>query len=240
MNFAGILAGGKGLRMGDTDVPKQFLQLADGTPILICTLRAFLNCPRIDQIIVACPHEWKDHTVKLCKEWFRADELDRISLVDGGDSRNASLENICLFITRNYPSDEKNILVSHDAVRPFVTQRIIEDNIEAVLQYGCSDTVVPATDTIVVSSDGDVIDSIPDRSHYFLGQTPQGFFIDEYLDLYSSLTAAEKASLTDACKVYSIRQRPVHLVDGEYSNIKITTPHDIYVATTLMTTQGDK
>ena len=99
---------------------------------------------------------------------------------------------------------------------------------------GCVDTVVAATDTIVVSEDGETIDSIPPRNQFFQGQTPQSFFIREYRAAFDALTDDQKAILTDACKVYVFHNKPVQLVMGEYSNIKITTPHDINVATSIL------
>ena len=126
------------------------------------------------------------------------------------------------------------MIVTHDAVRPFVTQRIIANNIAAARECGCADTVVPATDTIVVSKAGERIDAIPQRSSYYQGQTPQTFYIREYRALFAQLTDEQKGTLTDACKVYVSCGRPVALVRGEYGNIKITTPHDIHVAESIV------
>lgn len=135
---------------------------------------------------------------------------------------------------------DDDILVSHDAVRPFVTQRIIEENVRFAREVGCVDTVVPSTDTIVVSVEGKTIDEIPPRSQFYQGQTPQSFSIKEYLEAYNALTDEQKAILTDACKVYLFNNKPVHLVMGEYSNIKITTPYDIHVAESILSERGAK
>lgn len=235
MNCAGILAGGKGTRMGHTERPKQFLHLADGTPIIIHTLQVFLSCPDIAQIVIASPQAWLEYTEVLVGENCTPEEAARIHVIAGGAERSDSLENICSFIEQQWGLSDDDILVSHDAVRPFVTQRIIAENIEYTKLDGCVDTVVPATDTIVVSEAGETIDSIPPRSQFFQGQTPQSFFIKEYREAFASLTEEQKAVLTDACKVYITCGKPVHLVMGEYSNIKITTPHDIHVATSILT-----
>lgn len=235
MNYAGILAGGKGTRMGHTERPKQFLHLADGTPILIYTLRVFLACDEIAEIVIASPEAWLEYTKVLISENCTPEQASRIHVIAGGKERSDSLENICAFIEESWGLSDDDILVSHDAVRPFVTERIIRENIEFTKLDGCVDTVVPATDTIVVSEGGEVIDNIPPRSQFYQGQTPQSFFIREYREAFDSLTAEQKAVLTDACKVYVFHGKPVHLVMGEYSNIKITTPHDIHVATSIMT-----
>lgn len=235
MNYAGILAGGKGTRMGITERPKQYLKIgAKETPIIVLTIKAFLECDKIDQIVIATPAAWSEYTEVLIGEHFTEQDVARIHVIVGGAERSESLKNICTFIRDTWGLSDDDILVSHDAVRPFLTQRIIEENISYTREVGCVDTVVPATDTIVMSEAGEKIDDIPPRSHYFQGQTPQSFFINEYLETYESLTEEERFALTDACKVYVFRGKPVQLVMGEYSNIKITTPHDIRVANSIL------
>lgn len=234
MIYAGILAGGRGTRMGRTERPKQFLQLADGTPIVIRTLRAFLAVGEISQVVVASEPSWADYLRSLVDESFVPEVSVRVHVIDGGAARSDSLANICAHIERTWGLDDDDILVSHDAVRPFVTERIIRDNIEGARAHGCVDTVVPATDTIVVSNSGEHANGIPDRSRFYQGQTPQSFFIREYQEAFASLSSGQKGALTDACMVYMFCGKPVYLVRGEYSNIKITTRHDIHVATSIM------
>lgn len=235
MNYAGILAGGRGTRFGSTERPKQFLRMGSSSaPLLIYTIRAFLACDGIDRVIVASPADWLEYTRVLIAENCTPEQAARIHVIEGGEERSSSLENICTFIEREFGLEDDDILVSHDAVRPFVTQRIIEENIEKARTGGCTDTVVPATDTIVVSANGSTIDSIPLRSEYYQGQTPQSFFIKEYLELYRALSNEQRSTLTDACKVYLLQGRQVHLVMGEYNNIKITTPHDVHVANKIL------
>ena len=237
MNYAGILAGGKGTRMGVTERPKQFLRMgADGKPIIIHTLETFLACEQINAIIIACPQAWLEYTKVLVAENCTPQEQGRIHVITGGKERFDSLANICNFIEVTFGLNDDDILVSHDAVRPFVTQRILEENIQYAAEYGCVDTVVPATDTIVVSEAGKTIDSIPPRSQFYQGQTPQSFRITEYREAFAALTDDQKQILTDACKVYLLNNKPVYLVMGEYSNIKITTPHDLNVGESILAT----
>ena len=235
MNYAGILAGGKGARMGVTERPKQYLKVgAKETPIIVLTIRAFLQSDAIDRIVIAAPAAWSEYTEVLVGEHFGESEIARISVIEGGAERSESLKNICTFIGKTWGLTEDDVLVSHDAVRPFLTQRIIEENIRFAREVGCVHTVVPATDTIVVSLAGETIDEIPPRSQFFQGQTPQSFFIKEYLEAYEALSKEQRLALTDACKVYVFHGKPVKLVMGEYSNIKITTPHDIFVANSIL------
>ena len=237
MNYAGILAGGKGTRMGITERPKQFLRMgADGKPIIIHTLEVFLACDDINAIIIACPQAWLEYTKVLVAENCTPQEQGRIHVITGGKERFDSLACICNFIDATFGLTDDDILVSHDAVRPFVTQRILQENIKYAAEYGCVDTVVPATDTIVVSEGGETIDSIPPRSQFYQGQTPQSFRINEYRAAFDALTDDQKEILTDACKVYLLNDKPVYLVMGEYSNIKITTPHDLNVGESILST----
>ena len=231
MVFAAILAGGKGTRMGNTDTPKQFLEL-NGKPIIIHTIEKFFVNDRIDEILVLTPSAWVAHTGDLIKKFIPSGK--KVTVICGGDTRNGTLENAISYISENYPVDEKTVLVTHDAVRPFLTHRIICENIDAALKYGACDTVIPATDTIVESKDASFISSIPARKNMYQGQTPQSFLLKDLQGVLSTLTDEEKETLTDACKIYAIKEKPVYLVDGEVFNIKITYPYDLKVASTLL------
>lgn len=138
------------------------------------------------------------------------------------------------YIEKEYGLDDDTIIVTHDSVRPFLTYRIIEDNIRYAQEYGACDTVIPASDTIVESVGHEVISNIPDRSVMYQGQTPQSFKAKKLKELYEGLTEDEKEILTDACKIFVIKGQDVHLVEGEVFNIKITYPYDLRVAETLI------
>ena len=133
-----------------------------------------------------------------------------------------------------YGLDDDTLLVTHDSVRPFLTHRIIEENIEYGQKYDAVDTVIPATDTIVASENGEIISDVPDRSKMYQGQTPQTFRAKKLKDLYYSLSDEEKGILTDASKIFVMKGEKVHLVQGEVFNIKITYPYDLRVAESLI------
>ena len=231
MVFAAVFAGGIGSRMGNSDTPKQYLDL--GTkPVIIHTIEKFFINNRIDEILVLCPKAWVAHTNALIKKHLP--EGKKITVIPGGATRNGTLENAIEYIEANCETDEETVIVTHDAVRPFLTHRIIEENVDAAVKYGACDTVIPATDTIVESADGKMITSIPDRTKMFQGQTPQSFRLKELKRVLSSLTEEEKAILTDACKIFSIKNKDVYMVEGEVFNIKITYPYDLKVAHTLL------
>ena len=212
MVFGAILAGGSGTRMHISNMPKQFLPL-DEKPIIIHTLEKLLMCTKIDVIYIGVNPAWLGYMSDLLEK-YELDFEDKIKLVLGGKNRNDTIE-------KTYGESEDNIIVTHDAVRPFVTLRILDENIENAITYGACDTVVPAVDTIVVSQDAQQIDSIPDRSMMYQGQTPQTFKINILKELYSQLKPSEKNILTDACKICVMKGAPVKLVKGNSSNILV-------------------
>ncbi len=236
MIFVAILAGGIGSRMGDTDTPKQFLNLGD-KPILIHTIEKFVIVDEIDKIIVLTPQTFINHTNHLIKEYIPNN--DKIVVLEGGETRNDTLKNSIDYINENYDVDDDSIIITHDSVRPFVTHRIIQDNIKAAKECGACDTVVPATDTIVESRDGCVIKNIPIRDYFYQGQTPQTFKINKLNSLINDLTEAEKEILTDAAKIFVLKGGKVSLVKGDVTNIKITYPYDLKLANTILNDKND-
>lgn len=231
MIYAAILAGGKGTRMGSTDVPKQFLEL-DGKPIIIHTTEKMLMCDRFEKIIIGINADWKSYCEDLIAKHIGNDK--RIIVCTGGSDRSGTLCNVIDVIRETNGLNDDDIIVTHDAVRPFVTKRIIEENIDSALKYGACDTVIPATDTIVSSDDGEIISSIPERRRLYQGQTPQSFNIKLLTDSFAALTDEEKTTLTDACKILVLKNHPVHLVNGEVLNFKITTISDYQLAKAML------
>ena len=226
-----ILAGGQGTRMGNSDKPKQFLEVG-GRPILIHTVEKFAVNPDFQQIIVLAPKQWLAYTKDIIKKYIRNHE--RIVIIEGGNTRNETIMNAVQYIEDAGCLTEDTIIVTHDSVRPFVTYRIIEENIRYAKECGACDTVIPASDTIVESRDGSFISNIPERKMMYQGQTPQSFKAKKLREIYKSLTEEERGILTDACKIYKMKNEPVHLVEGDVSNIKITYPHDLRVAEAIL------
>ena len=231
MNYAVVLAGGIGLRMGNMEKPKQYIEL-DGKPIIIHTIEKFYVYPEFEKVIVLCPTQWITHTRNLIDKYLK--NQDNVVVIAGGETRNETIMNAISYIEKEYGLDEETIIVTHDAVRPFVTHRIIEENIKAAQQYQACDTVIPETDTILISEDKKKITEIPDRAIMYQGQTPQSFKAKMLRELYESLSEDEKEILTDAAKICVMKGRHVELVRGEVFNIKITYPYDLDVAKSLL------
>ncbi len=234
MVYGAVLAGGKGTRMQNSDIPKQFLDL-DGKAIIIHTVEKMLINPRVDKVYIGINPDWVEYCEDLVKK--EIGDNQKIVITAGGSDRNGTLKNILDDIDRRFGIHDDDIIVTHDAVRPFLTQRIIDQNIDAAIQYGAVDTVIPATDTIVSSEDGQVIAGVPERSKLYQGQTPQSFNIRLLLDCMNQLTEEEKTVLTDACKICVLKNKPVYLVQGEVLNFKITNIGDYQMARAMMAIQ---
>lgn len=231
MIYGEILAGGQGTRMGNTQMPKQFLILGD-KPIIIHTIEKFMMNLNFDKILVCCPKEW----ISYAKDLFIKYNIDkeRVIIVAGGNSRHESVMNGCKYIEENYGISDNDIIVTHDAVRPFVSQRILDDNIALLEKYDAVDTVIEAIDTIIMSDDGKVISEIPNRNRCYQGQTPQSFKIKKLIDVQKLLKKEERDSLTDACKIFSLKGKSIGIVNGEVYNNKITTMHDLKIANAIL------
>jgi len=248
MIYAAVLAGGTGTRMG-ADKPKQFLEFG-GKPVIVHTIERFMECDEIDRIIVMTPAEWCGYTRNLLTQYFggpssgkaeetpdsaenASGEYARIKVAAGGLTRNETLMNAISVIEADGNLDDGTIIVTHDAVRPFVTDRMIRENIAAAKDTGACETAFPATDTIIETDDGRLVASVPDRSRLWMVQTPQTFRAKKLRELYISLTEEEKEVLTDAARIYVMKGEAVGIVRGESWNIKITYPQDIQVAETV-------
>ena len=226
-----VLAGGIGSRMGNVEKPKQFLELG-GKPIIIHTIEKFVVHPGFDEVLVLSPKAWVSYTKDIIRKYIPG--TAKVTVLNGGDTRNETIMNAIRYIEDKGCLDEETIIVTHDSVRPFVTHRILEENIQFARTYGACDTVIPATDTIVESKDNEKITDIPNRKFMYQGQTPQSFKAKQLKEMYEALSPEEKDVLTDACKIMVLKGVHVHLVQGEVFNIKITYPYDITVAKALL------
>lgn len=236
MKYAEILAGGSGKRFGDAELPKQF-QILGTKPIIIHTIEQFMINPNIDKIIVVVPKDWMTYTEDLIKKYIP--NFDQIEITNGGATRNESIMNGCNYIKEKYGIDKDDVVVTHDAVRPFINQRIIDDNLNALKKYDAVDTAISATDTIISINKNKEIDNVPDRSTLQYGQTPQSFNIKKLMELYNKLTKDEKDILTDACKIFVLKKKPVKVVEGDSYNIKITTVFDLKIANAIVQVRCD-
>lgn len=225
MIYAQVMAGGIGSRMGHTERPKQFLNLGD-KPIIIHTLEKFSLIPDFKKIIVSIHPKWIQYAEDLFAKYLND---DRIVIIPGGQERNDTVNCAIEYIENNYGLNDEDVLVMHDAVRPFVSHKIIQDNITMSAKYKAVDTAVGATDTIVKADDGLIVE-IPVRDQMYQGQTPQTVNIKAFKNFYLQMSDSERKILSDSAKVMLLAGYQVGIVDGDESNIKITKPYDLRIA----------
>ncbi|GBG96543.1 IspD/TarI family cytidylyltransferase [Lactococcus termiticola] len=230
MIYAQIMAGGIGKRMGNVPLPKQFLMLGS-KPIIVHTIEKFILHTEFELILVSVPEDWISYTEDILKKHAVTDE--RLRVISGGAERNDTLDNALKYIEQNKALTDEDLLITHDAVRPFITRRIIEDNIKALEDYDAADTVIAAFDTIVEGKDGEV-SNIPVRDLMYQGHTPQSFRINSLKESLSKLSIEKRQELSDSAKIMLLDGKKVKMVDSEVFNIKITTPYDLTIANAIL------
>ncbi len=224
MVYAAILASGVGKRMG-ADIPKQYLEI-DGLPIIAYTLRSVLSVERIGKVYVAVSAEYIDYINRLVEKHFEG-YSDKIEIVQGGKERIDTINNVTESIVGKYGVQEDDVVMFHDAVRPFVTAKILNDSIDGVLKYGAVVAGIPAVDTMLCSEDGKKVDRIPNRASIFHGQSPDSFNLKYFIELGSRLTDKQKQLLTGTSQFCTYNNEPIYLVEGDEINFKITTAEDL-------------
>lgn len=229
MVYAGILAGGYGWDQVKGDMPKQFMMIGS-KPMIIHTVEQFVVNALIDKIIVAAPENWIVYAKDMLKKYIITDK--EIEVVMGGKNKNNSLNKVVNFIDEKYGIYQGDVLISHDAIRPFVTQRIIDENIETVRKFDSASTAVPTIDTIIKAGDDKQIEEITSERIFYSEQTPQTFKLDKLRDAYQNEKLAKK--YVNAIKMFVEAGNNVQLVSGEYSNIKIVTQYDLEVANSIL------
>lgn len=221
MNYAVILAGGKGLRLGG-DIPKQLLPLA-GKPVIRWSAEIFHSSDEINRIIVV----GEKNSLESIRAILPQNEFPKIiSFIEGGAERSDSSFNA--LISQEFSPDD--IILFHDAARPFVSHGIIESIIAEVNASGAAGVYIPAVDTVTIAENNKVI-TIPERRNVFYAQTPQGFrygIIKDAHDQYKR--GLLKIKVTDDVSLVMARGHDVKLVNGSAMNFKITTDFDYRIA----------
>ncbi|WP_298500622.1 2-C-methyl-D-erythritol 4-phosphate cytidylyltransferase [uncultured Methanobrevibacter sp.] len=228
MNYGVILAGGSGSRMKQLDIPKQYHEI-NGKPIIIYTLKTFIEIECFDYIYIAVNEKFSDLVNSMLEKHISENDISKITLVNGGAERIDSIHNVIKSIKVREINDD-DIIVIHDAVRPFVTEKIILDNIEGAKKYGATVTSVPVNDTILLSEKGDYVDRIPIRKTLFNGQSPDSFNLKTFIELESRLTNSQKDIITGTSQVCTLNNYPIKMIEGNTNNFKITTDADLELA----------
>jgi 2-C-methyl-D-erythritol 4-phosphate cytidylyltransferase/2-C-methyl-D-erythritol 2,4-cyclodiphosphate synthase len=251
-----IAAGGRGQRFGAAE-PKQLLTVG-GRPILERSLRAFASHPAVHAIVVALPQALVDDPpeyLRSAKAFGLSGGEKPLTVVAGGARRQDSVANAF-----RAAGDATDVIVIHDAARPFASADLIERTIAAAAESGAALAAVQSRDTVKVAQDGldgperqegqdgqdgkwrrasalRVVKATLPRDTIYLAQTPQAFQRD-VLRRALELGAREGVDATDEAALVEIAGLPVRLVDGEASNIKITTPEDMTIAEAIASGQS--
>ncbi|OPA73139.1 2-C-methyl-D-erythritol 4-phosphate cytidylyltransferase [Paenibacillus selenitireducens] len=212
-----IVAAGKGSRMG-TPESKQYLRL-EGKPILIHTMMQFEQMSWVDEIVLVVGAQ----DVERCTGWVEEFNLRKVThIVAGGAERQYSVYQGLLAANTEW-------VLIHDGVRPFVTEERVRACYEAAVQQGASVLAVPVKDTIKQVNEAGMIVHTPDRRSLWAIQTPQAFRRSDVLRAHEQAVQDQVVGTDDAMLVERLGIG-VHVVEGEYTNIKITTPEDLVSA----------
>lgn len=220
-----ILAGGTGARVG-LSIPKQLIKIA-GKTVMEHTIAIFQDAEAIDEIFVLMHPDHLDVAQTISAAYPKVTKV-----IAGGQSRNETTR-IALDALSDSPPDTK--LMTHDAVRPLLSTRIINDCVDALENYDAVDVAIASADTIIEVDDDRVITDIPPRHRMRRGQTPQAFRLATLVDAYEKAWADPDFVATDDCTVI-LRYRPdkpIYVVEGSDHNVKITEPIDIFIADKL-------
>lgn len=207
-----ILLGGEGLRFG-SKIPKQFHLLGD-KKIYLHTLDNLNSTRLFDEIVLVCHPDWMN--------------LPHEGVIRGGRTRQESS-----FLGLKGFKKRPDIVLIHDGVRPFVSERILRENVEGALRWGAVDTCIPSRDTLVHAPSAGWIESIPNRDEYLRGQTPQTFRMDWILEAHERALEDGIQNASDDCRLVMRIGKKVHVVAGEEENIKITSEFDLMIANYL-------
>ena len=234
-NIAVILAGGIGARVGG-NIPKQLLPLADGRSVLEHAVNAFEQSPCIDEVCIVMHPDY----IAYAEQMLLANAWQKVrQIIPGGKERWESSVNAIRAFTPYtlHPTPITNLLL-HDAARPFVSQDIIARVCEALEQHEAVTVAIPSTDTVYEMVEGRVA-RIPQRSTIMRAQTPQAFRLELIAEAYTKALGVDSLSAevcaachlpaTDDCGIVHehMPQVPIHIVEGEEQNKKITFKEDI-------------
>ena len=226
-----LLAGGIGVRVG-LGVPKQLIRIA-GKAIVEHTLEVVEASPVIDEVIVVM----NAGAIDQLQTFLKGDRFTKLSrIIPGGETRNDSTQ-AALAVLGDDPDTK---VLFHDAVRPFVDDRILRDCVDALDEYDAVDTAIPSADTIIEIDSDSHITGIPDRSALRRGQTPQAFRLGTIRRAYELAAGDDTFRATDDCGVVFkyLPDVPIFVVDGTAENMKVTEPIDVHIADKLFQLQS--
>ena len=231
MNIALIIAGGRGMRMGQ-EIPKQFITVND-KPVIAYTMEAFERHPDIDVIAVVCVEGWESILAAYARQ-YRISKLKHI--IPGGENGQGSIRNGVFELEKHYSPDD--LVLIHDAIRPMVSQDIISGCIATTREHGSAIVTVPCQEAMLETEDLVSTHSSYPREHLKRTQTPQGFPIGRLCDAHRRALAQGITNSVASCTLMVELGETVWFCAGSEKNIKLTTPDDLEIFKALLQMRG--
>ncbi len=232
MNIAIILAGGTGSRI-DSEVPKQFIELS-GQMMIMYALRPFVESGLVDKIQIVANESWRD---KIEKELFEDQESALVKKFTGfsdpGENRQMSIYNALRDIRNNMGHCVNGVII-HDAARPFVTVRDIDECLKALDIYEGAMPVLQMKDTVYLSRSGEMVDELLNRNYIYAGQAPEAFRFDKYYEANEALLPDKILMIKGSTEPAVMAGMNVALIPGNQKNFKVTTNEDLERARELL------
>lgn len=222
MVTAMLFAGGSGVRMESSDLPKQFLEVG-GKPIIIHTMEHFARHPMVDAIVVACKEDWIEYLNQLIAR-FNVPKVK--SVVPGGENGFQSIHN-GVVATAEFSTDGEDLILICDGVRPMLSEKLITDCIEHTRKFKTAVPVTPSIDSLLYSTDGESCCKSYARNTMFITQAPQGYTMERILWAHEEAFRRGILNPVSSGELFIELGEKVHLFRGERFNIKVTTPEDL-------------
>ena len=227
MNIALIIAGGRGMRMGQ-EIPKQFLTVYD-KPVIAYTMEAFQKHPDIDVIAVVCVDGWQSILGAYARQ-YGITKLKHV--IPGGENGQSSIRNGVYELEKHYPADA--IVLVHDAIRPMVSQDIISGCIATATERGSAIVTIPCQEAMLETSDQISTRSSYPREKLKRTQTPQGFRLGHLCDAHRRALERGITSSIASCTMMVELGETIYFCAGSEMNIKLTTPDDLEIFKALL------
>lgn len=221
MNVALILAGGTGTRLGG-DIPKQYL-LVNEKPVIVYCLETFENNQTVDEVLIVAANEWQESI----KEWIDKYHITKFKgFAEAGSSRQHSILNgMNKALELGAVSDDKILI--HDAARPNVSDRLIDECFSLLVEYDGVMPVIPVKDTIYLSKDGKEISDLLNRDQLFAGQAPESFRLGKYHEFHKGMGETDLDNVRGSSELAYKNGMKIRLIKGDEHNYKITTLDDL-------------
>lgn len=231
MNIALIIAGGRGMRMGQ-EIPKQFLTVYD-KPVIAYTMEAFEKHPDIDAIAVVCVEGWESILSAYARQ-YRITKLKHI--IPGGENGQSSIRNGVFELEKHYAPED--IVLVHDAIRPMVSQDIISGCIATAREHGSAIVTIPCQEAMLETEDQRSTHSSYPRENLKRTQTPQGFPIGTICDAHRRALERGITNSVASCTLMVELGETIWFCAGSEKNIKLTTPDDLEIFKALLQLKG--